>query len=399
MGKERVLFVDLGSHYGGVETYVDGLAGILSPYAEGYAVCSLPQLGAQLGARGIKVVCLPLLGSKWFKPLRWMIACFVVPWLLFRFNIRRVQLNGYFESLMLAPLRLLGCKTIYTMHGPFETELYSWLTDPARFVPRFLSKHSLRYASRVVCVSEAVGDIARASLPAHKIIVIPNWVNLPQSWRQSFSVKDRPRLLFVGRLEGYKGVQFILEAMREMSDISLVVVGEGSYRSRLETMASGLDVQFAGFQTDVSRFYEDCTIFVNPSLGPEGLPLVSLEAMAYGLPCVFSDLPVHSEISRNGEAAALFRKGKSASLRRRLESLLFNEDSRRSYGEAARRSIERNYSLSHATSRYVQVFGFSHTHHASSFAGTGLLSNHHVSPADDALTGVADGARRDLDRP
>ncbi len=314
MQQKRVLFVDLGSHYGGVETYVDGLAGILGPYVEGFAVCSLPRLAAQLRSRGIKTVCLPLLGSKWLKPLRLMLACFVVPWLLVRFGIRRVQLNGYFESLLLGPLRLLGCKTIYTMHGPFETELYSWFRNPARFVPRFLSRHSLRFASRVVCVSETVGNVARGGLPARNITVIPNWVTLPQSWRRSYFVTGRPRLLFVGRLEDYKGVQFILEAMHEIPEISLVAVGEGGYRSKLEKTATGLDVQFTGFQKDVSGFYEDCTLFVNPSLGPEGLPLVSLEAMAYGLPCVFSDLPVHREISGNGEGAALFQKGNSESL-------------------------------------------------------------------------------------
>jgi glycosyltransferase involved in cell wall biosynthesis len=353
----RVLFIDLGSHYGGVETYLDGLAGILGPSIEGYAVCSLPRLASQLRAHGMTVVSLPLLGSKWFKGLRFLLACFIVPYLLLRFRIRKVQLNGYFESLLLGPLRVAGCETIYTMHGPFETELYSWFRNPARFFPRFFSRQSLRFASQVVCVSETVGEIARKTLPADRVKVIANWVQPPLTFRNDFSVSERPRLLFVGRLEEYKGVQFILRAIQQIGDVSLTIVGDGPYRSQLEREAGQMDVHFAGFQPDPSRFYQDSTVFINPSLGPEGLPLVSLEAMAYGLPCIFSDLPVHREISGGGKAAAIFAPGDSESLAQQLLLLLEDEGHRQRYGVAARQLVEQHYSRSVAGQQYIHAFG------------------------------------------
>ena len=344
MKQERILFIDLGSDYGGVETYLKGLGAMLSPYAQGYAVISLPELATQLRAQGMKVICLPILGSKWLKGLRLLLACFVVPYMLVRFRIRTVQVNGFFESLLLGPLRLFGYKTIFTMHIPFETELYSWFRNPERFFPRLLSKHSLRFASRVVCVSETIGEIARSVLPQEKVKVIANWVEAPSALSCSLSTPERPQLLFVGRLEEYKGVQFILQAMREIPDVSLLVVGEGSYRRELEGLADRLDVHFAGFQPDPSRFYKDSTIFINPSLGPEGLPLVSLEAMAHGLPCIFSDLPVHREITAGGKAAALFDLGDSESLGQQLNWLLESEQRRQSYALAARQLVEQRYS-------------------------------------------------------
>lgn len=364
MNNKRVLFVDLGSHYGGVETYIEGLACILSPYSQCYAVSSLPELATKLRAQGMTVVCLPLLGSKWFKALRLLIACLVVPYMLVRFRIRIVQVNGYFESLLLGPLRLLGCKTIYTMHGPFETDIYSWFRNPARFFPRALSKRSVRFASRVVCVSETVGAIARSILPRDKVLVIANWVRPPWPFKQSFSIDRRPQLLFVGRLEEHKGIQLILEAMRQTPGVSLLVVGEGSYRAQLQVAAEGLDVRFVGFQADPSRFYKDSTIFINPSLGPEGLPLVSLEAMAYGLPCIFSDLPVHREITADGKAAALFKRDDSESLAQQLRQLLDSESRRQCYGLAARQLVEQRYSLPRAAQLYIQVFGLSQHHGA-----------------------------------
>lgn len=357
MHKDRILFLDLGSDYGGVETYLKSLSGILTPYVQGYAVLSLPRLASELRAHGITVICLPILGSKWFKALRLLLACFVVPYLLLRFDIQTVQVNGFFESLLLGPLRLLGRKTIYTMHNPFQTDTYPWFRNPARWLPRFLSKQSLRFATQVICVSEAIATVARTVLPQEQVTVIANWVESPASVRCAFSIPVRPQLLFVGRLEEYKGVQFILRAMRHIPEVSLLVVGEGSYRAQLEAQAQRLDVHFAGFQAELSRYYQDSTVFINPSLGPEGLPLVSLEAMSHGLPCLFSDLPVHREITAGGQAAALFRCGDSESLTRQLRSLLESETGRRQYGLAARRLVEQKYSVTGAAQQYIQAFG------------------------------------------
>src|SRR5271156_3596561 len=120
MSKERILFVDLGSDYGGVETYLRRLGVILGPYSEGYALLSLPQLAGQLQALGMTVICLPLLGPRWLKGVRLLLSFLIVPYMLLRYRIRTVQINGFFESLLLGPLRLIGCKTIFTMHIPFE---------------------------------------------------------------------------------------------------------------------------------------------------------------------------------------------------------------------------------------------------------------------------------------
>ena len=359
MDKERVLFIDLGSHYGGVETYIEGLAGILGPHIRGYAVCSLPKLAEKLRAQAMTVVCVPILGSKWFKALRFLLALLVVPYMLLRFGIRTVQLNGYFESLLLGPLRLFGCKTIYTMHGPLETELYCWYRNPERFFPRALSRYSLRFASRVVCVSETVGSIARSVIPDEKVTVIANWVQVPSCFNHTFSIDQKPKLLFVGRLEEYKGVQFILDAMRQIPGLSLVVVGDGTYRSQLEEAARSLDVHFVGFDSDPSHFYKDSNVFIHPSLGPEGSSLVSLEAMAYGLPCILSDLPVNREITADGRGAALFTRGDSQSLAQKLRLLLHDEDRRQSYGVAGRQLIEQKYSLRVAAQEYLTTFGLS----------------------------------------
>jgi len=357
---KRILFVDLGSHYGGVETYLEGLIDMLRPQAECYALCSLPRLASNLRDRGVVTTCLPFLRGKWSKAFRVMLAFVIVPFIVLTHRIRIVQLNGYFETYLLLPLRILGCKSVYTMHGPFEADLYSWYRNPILFASRFISQYCVWSASVVVCVSETVGAIARTVLAAEKVHVIPNWVEVPVESKKVYAVQSPVRLLFVGRVERHKGVHLILEAIEELPGVSLLVVGDGSYRPELERLSQGLTVRFLGFQSHPEKFYDVSDIFVNPSLGPEGLPLVSLEAMAHGLPCIFSGLPVHHEISGEGRVAALFASGDALNLREQLRLLIQSEERRQTSGIKARDSVKLKYSFNVAAEQYLEVFAQIH---------------------------------------
>jgi glycosyltransferase involved in cell wall biosynthesis len=243
------------------------------------------------------------------------------------------------------------------MHLPFEMDLYCWYRSPARFFPRLVSKLCVRLASRVICVSQTIGNIALQAISSRKVRVIPNWVSLPEPERKrSCAIASSVRLLFVGRLERYKGLHLLIEALRDLPGVSLTVVGDGLFRGELERLSTGLPVKFLGFQSNTARFYEDADIFVNPSLGPEGLPLVSLEAMGRGVPCLFSDLPVHREISSDGVAAALFKTGDQQSLLEQLKRLLSNETLRRQISEQAAASVQTKYSRPVAAKAYLETF-------------------------------------------
>ena len=93
------------------------------------------------------------------------------------------------------------------------------------------------------------------------------------------------------------------------------------------------------------------------SYGPEGLPLVALEAMSHALPCLFSDLPVHSEIAENGRAAMLFPQRRCSGPPQEPRVTLIESSSRRAaYSEHAYRTIESKYHVSVARQAYLQLF-------------------------------------------
>ncbi len=125
----------------------------------------------------------------------------------------------------------------------------------------------------------------------------------PREW-----APETPRVLFVGQLRRYKGVSYLLEAMRRLADrgthLSLTVIGSGPDRPRLERLASQLGLRdkvvFRGSLDDdaLHREYLTHDALVLPSLLGESFGIVLLEAALHGLRVIASDLPGVREVAR-----------------------------------------------------------------------------------------------------
>jgi glycosyltransferase involved in cell wall biosynthesis len=355
--KPKILLIDIGAPFGGVETYIVSLSNLLQSECEVFCICGLPELAARLRLIGVHVVCIPVTFTRWSKIVRFFLALPVLLFLALRHRIQVVQVNGYLESLLMLPARLIGCRTIRTAHGPSELDRFRWYKRPEMYFPRLASLHCLRLASRVVCVSEAVREDVLRVVPPSRVSVVANWVSsVPDDTPDRSKLGSPIQILYVGRLELYKGLDLLFDAARNLENAEIVVVGQGSHRSQLEALANGLRVRFEGFQPETSAYYRAADIFVNPSRGPEGLPLVSLEAMAQGTPCVFSDLDVHCEISKNGEAASLFKSGDVNDLQKQLKLLIDDPCYRQRIVASARAVVEEKYSPHAALDGYRKAF-------------------------------------------
>lgn len=355
--KRRLLLIDLGAHFGGVENYLVNLADLLKGKIEVFALCVLPELEERLTERGVKVARIPIFPGI-LKPFRFMLAFLLLPVLLIRFRIQVVQLNGLLESLLILPARLTGRMAIYTRHGPFEVDLYHWLKNPLKFLPRKAAQLNVRLATHVVCVSEAVAESVRPVLPPGRYSVISNWVSGQKPFNvPHLNLSPVTRVLCASRLERYKGIHLLIEATRQLPNIQLTIAGDGGYRAALEELSHDMNnVQFMGFQRNLQVLYEGADVFVMPSLGPEGLPMTSLEAMACGIPCIFSDLPVHKEITDGGKGAYLFRSGDGDSLLEGLRTLCASSEIRLGYAAEAHRIVASRYTDECVRAAYLQVF-------------------------------------------
>jgi len=354
--EKKILVIDLGDVMGGVEYYIETLADMLMERANLLSLCVPPELARRLRGKGIKVFSLPAV--RWLKPIRFLLAIGVLPLIILREQVQIVVVNGLLEAILLIPARVLGCDAIYARHGPFEDDLYRWYANPARYFPRLIARICVRFASHVICVSEDVGKCVRKVVPRERASVIPLWVPfIPPYDGQKREVTNPARLLYVGRLERYKGLYLLLEALRGIPNVTLTVVGDGSYRKELERLAEGINVRFEGFQSEPAKYYQETDIFVMPSLGPEGFGIVTIEAMAHSVPCLISDLDVHREITAAGTAAMLFRSGDAADLRCKLSLLLEETALRSAYSQAGYRRVKQAYNPEMALKSYLWAFG------------------------------------------
>lgn len=361
MRRPAILLIDLNMFFGGGQVYLLQLAELLEQRADLFAFCINQKVADLLRERGVRAVSYPWALNAG-KPLHIVLSLFFCLWFRLIHGVNVIWANGIPDIVTMPIARVLGCTAFATRHLTLEIETLDWYRGLKRRSAEMLYRAFAGFSHKIVCVSQAVGDDLTKIVSGRKLVVIQNWItSLPEPSHGYQPPHEVIRLLFVGRLQKYKGATTILEAMRRIEGnassgrLSLTIVGEGRYREELENEAKGLNVTFAGFQPDPTPYYLATDIFVNPSIGPEGLPLVSLEAMSHGLTCIFSDLPVHKEITDDGRAALLFRAGDVDDLTRKLEGLLASRQMFEHYGRSARQQIEAYHSARGARERYLSL--------------------------------------------
>jgi len=147
----------------------------------------------------------------------------------------------------------------------------------------------LARAALVVANSEFLRGVieARYRLKPGLLIVLPPGIDL-RVYRPGAEPRRRDEVLFVGRLARQKGVLELLEAVRHLGsgDISVRFVGDGPMRADLERRASAMGVNaiFEGPRppAEVAQMMGGAGVLAMPSIHPEGLGLVAIEAMASG---------------------------------------------------------------------------------------------------------------------
>jgi glycogen synthase len=236
----------------------------------------------------------------------------------------------------------------------------SGISGPFRAVSRVV----WRQAGALVANSHGLRRIAWKVLPDAAIDVIPNGVDTAIFSDERRLEGQEVRLLFVGRLEPYKGLEHLFSALcilRQSGSprFRLTVVGDGSLRHRLSADAHrmGIDdvIRFSGAveRPGMPSIYHAADIFILPSL-VEGMPNVVLEAMASGLPVVATEIPGSEELVST-ETGRLVRPADARALAEALAELITNADLRINLGAAAR-SAAQNRSWRGVAESYLKLY-------------------------------------------
>mgnify|MGYP001561056856 CR=1 FL=1 len=243
------------------------------------------------------------------------------------------------------------------------------LEDRHRRLERFL----LRLTSRLLCCSDAVARHASRDLkaPQRLLAVVPNGIDPPPAMTRAQAL-DRlglggisgPIVGCVGGLSRHKGQAVLVQALGHLAEDrrlpTLVLVGDGPERPRLESAAAGLQgrarVVFAGERPDARALLPAFDLLVVPSIEREGFGLAALEGMDAGLPVVASRLGGLPEVLEDGRTGLLVPPGDARALAVAIERLLANPEERRALGAAGRRQVESRFRAALMTRRVEDVY-------------------------------------------
>ena len=248
------------------------------------------------------------------------------------------------------------------------------LVEPGPEWMRSMVRANLRLADHLIAVSTFVErQLVECGAPADRISVIPNAVDAGlfapvdgRGARESLGLPTSgPILLFTGGLVPRKGVQHLIAAFagsRFRAIATLVIVGEGPERPRLERLAGELGVaasiRFAGSRPlpEMARWYQACDVFVLPS-SAEGLSISLLEAMACARAVITTPAgdSGHDAVV-DGETGLLVGFGDVDGLRAAIDRLLDDRDRVAAVGRAARQLVKDRFTWDRVARQTTDVY-------------------------------------------
>jgi glycosyltransferase involved in cell wall biosynthesis len=192
--------------------------------------------------------------------------------------------------------KLLSKKLIITWHANVENSRWSILFSFYKPV----IKRLLRLADKIVVTSPNLFDNSKLLFEfKEKVVVIPlsynptiSSISIPRK----FPTGRKFKILFVGKLRKYKGLKYLIEAVKDL-DVQLYIIGDGEERENLLSLVRFYDINKKVFffnnvsNDDLRKFYFESDLFILPSINEaEAFGIVQLEAMANGLPVINTNL-------------------------------------------------------------------------------------------------------------
>jgi glycosyltransferase involved in cell wall biosynthesis len=250
---------------------------------------------------------------------------------LFRADVVLAQ-YAYFSGLIGAVAAELSGKVFVIRAVGSDLRVHS-----QSFMGRIMVLLTLKISSGVICVSKDLEKRAQR-LGAKSTVVIPSPLMLPRFDETSVQ-KKRRKIISVARLVPIKGMSYLLRAMTYVKDGSLVIIGDGPERRKLELLSRRMELSdrvfFAGWISDRSRILDhlrQAAVFVLPSLS-EGLPRVLIEAMACGLPVVATNVGGVPEVVVDGVNGLLVPPRDEKALAEAIEHVFNDNDFQRRASE------------------------------------------------------------------
>lgn len=324
---KKILHVVNGEHYAGAARVQDLLALALPKF--GYEVsfaCVLPdKFPERRNSRKSPLYEFPMKNRLDFEPARRIVE-------LVKDEGISIIHSHTTRSAMIASAaaRSAGVPYIHHVHCQMDTEVGQRLQS---FVNKSIEKMACRTADRVIAVSGSIKRFLESNrFTRTPIDVVPNGVPLASAQKTPREDGQPWVIGMVALLRERKGLETLMKSLPDLQqkhDVRLRIVGpfeSESYRNRMYDLSDSLGItsliDWTGYTSDVNSEICKMDVLVLPSVLPEGMPMVLLEAMAAGVPIVGSNVDGISDVIRHRQNGLLAEPSDAASLTAQLKDII-----------------------------------------------------------------------------
>ncbi|MEE9150981.1 MAG: glycosyltransferase [Thermoplasmata archaeon] len=181
--------------------------------------------------------------------------------------------------------------------------------------------------------------------------------------RERFAIPNKPVVLYTGRISGEKRLDVFVRAMPHVFDAvdaHFVICGSGREKENIEKLVKKLGVSenitFTGFlpPEEFPGIYGIADLFAIPSES-ELQSIVTMEALASGLPVVASNKDALPELVKNPENGLLFKPGDSKELAEKIIEIITDDDLRMRMGQASLKIVQQ-HSIENTISQFESLY-------------------------------------------
>lgn len=262
-------------------------------------------------------------------------------------------------------MRLSRAKIIFHLHNKGIAE------NASRWYYRVLYQWIFKHAA-VVHLSESLirEEFGKIKLKNVSFYPIPNTIDICVRPGIARKKTENVQLLFLSNLLKEKGIFDLLQAFEKVcapdQNISLVVAGAPfgdmdyelrKYISSKEKIRSKIRYAGSVFGSEKQKLFLDSDIFVFPSyFAEECFPLVVLEAMAYGLPVIASNMGAIPDMVTDGRNGFLVESRNINAFADKIQCLIRNQGMRKAMGEQGQNIFYEKFSLARFEDKMSQLF-------------------------------------------
>jgi len=300
--------------------------------------------------QGVRLVSLPSVYSKHLDAISHTFLAIIHAAFIEKADIIHIHAVGPALLTWLARLLRPQAKVIVTFHC-IDRQHQKW-GKFAKFMLWLGELSAVKSAHEVITVSRTLQHYAY-EVYGRTTHYIPNGVVDPvfqpaSIITQKYGLTTGSYIVMVSRLVRHKGVHHLIKAYNNLrTDKKLVIVGDSAftddYVKEIKALAADNEnIIFTGLQTGkaLGELFSNAYAFVLPSES-EGLPIALLEAAAYGLPTIASDIPANLEVSKS--AGVSFRNGDVADLTAALQNMIDQPERAKAQGKLGREFVLKQY--------------------------------------------------------